>query len=150
MRKLEDVYISVFQIEKKYTKEEILEFYVNDSFLGGSAYGVQEASRYYFGKDVSEVSLPEAALLAGLFQAPGRHDPYKNPESANSRINTVLNLMYRHGYITKEERNIAKQVDIETLLVGKSSNGEEYQGYIDTVVEEIMNKTKTKENRYKR
>ena len=146
MRKLEDVYISVFQIEKKYTKEEILEFYVNDSYLGGSAYGVQEASRYYFGKDVSEISLTEAALLAGLFQAPGRHNPYKNPESANSRINTVLNLMYRHGYITKEERDIAKQVDIETLLVGESSNGEEYQGYIDTVVEEIMDKTKTKDN----
>lgn len=145
MRKLEDVYISVFQIEKKYTKEEILEFYVNDSYLGGSAWGVQEASRYYFGKDVSVVSLPEAALLAGLFQAPGRHDPYKNPESANKRINTVLNLMYRHNYITKEERDLAKQIDIETLLVGKKSNGSEYQGYIDTVVEEIMNKTKTKD-----
>ncbi len=145
MRKLEDVYISVFQIEKKYTKEEILEFYVNDSYLGGSAWGVQEASRNYFGKDVSEISLPEAALLAGLFQAPDGHDPYKNPKSANKRISTVLNLMYRHGYITKEERDIAKQVDIETLLVGKPSNGSEYQGYIDTVVEEIMNKTKTKE-----
>lgn len=146
IRKFRDIYISVFQIEKKYTKEQILEFYVNDSFLGGSSWGVQEASRYYFGKDVSEISLPEAALLAGLFQAPGRHDPYKNPESANKRINTVLNLMYRHGYITKKERDLAKQVDIETLLVGKKSNGSEYQGYIDTVVEEIMNKTKTKDN----
>lgn len=145
IRKLEDVYISVFQIEKKYTKEQILEFYVNDSFLGGSAYGVQEASKYYFGKNVSELSLPEAALLAGLFQAPGRHDPYKNPESANNRINTVLNLMYRHGYITKEERDLAKKIDVETLLVGNNSNELEYQGYIDTVVQEIMDKTKTKD-----
>ena len=66
-RKFKDIYLAVFFMEKKYTKEEILEFYVNDSLLGGNVYGVEEASKYYFGKSVSDLSLPEAAIIAGLF-----------------------------------------------------------------------------------
>lgn len=69
-------------MEKKYSKNEILEMYVNDSCLGGRIYGVGEASKYYFGKTVSELSLPEASLLAGMYQAPNKYDPYKHPEAA--------------------------------------------------------------------
>ena len=97
VRKFQDVYLSVFFLEKKYTKDEILEMYVNDSCLGGTVYGVEEASKYYFGKNVSELSLPEAALLAGMYQAPNRYNPYKNPEAATKRRDTVLTLTVRHG-----------------------------------------------------
>lgn len=139
-RKFKDVYLAVFFMEKKYTKEEILEFYVNDSLLGGNVYGVQEASNYYFGKSVSELSLPEAALLAGLFQAPNAYNPYLDPEAATTRRSTVLKLMVRHGYITQEEADIANAVDVSSLLVGTDTETD-YQGFIDTVVAEVQDKT---------
>ncbi len=141
IRKFKDVYISVFFMEKKYTKEEILEFYVNDSLLGGNVYGVEEASKYYFGKSVSQLSLPEAAIIAGLFQSPNGDNPYKNPERTKKRMNTVLKLMVRHGYITQEEADIAASIDITSLLVG-TSEANNYQGFIDTVVSEVIKKTK--------
>ena len=141
IRKFQDVYISVFQIEKKYSKEEIIEFYVNDNGLGGRIYGVGQASQYYFGKSVSELSLPEAALLAGMFQAPNTYNPYKNPEKAAERRAMVLKLMVRHGYITQEEADLANSVDISSMLVGISDESNGYQGFIDTVVSEIEEKT---------
>lgn len=136
VRKFKDVYLSVFFMEKKYSKEEILEFYVNDSYLGGGSYGVGQASKTYFGKSVSELSLPEAALIAGLYQAPGTYDPYKNPEAAYERRETVLKLMLRHGYITEEEKEMASSVSIESMLIGANTDTS-YQGYIDAVIEEI-------------
>lgn len=140
IRKFQDVYLSVFFMEKKYTKEEIIEMYVNDSCLGGRIYGVEEASKYYFGKTVSQLSLPEAALLAGMYQAPNRYDPYKYPEAAYTRRNTVLTLMVRHGYITEEEKDMASAVSIESMLKGKTEESD-YQGYIDTVIQEVIDKT---------
>ena len=127
-------------MEKKYSKNEILEMYVNDSCLGGRIYGVGEASKYYFGKTVSELSLPEASLLAGMYQAPNKYDPYKHPEAAEKRRNTVLTLMVRHGYITEEEKNMATDVSIESMLAGGSGLGE-YEGYLDTVIQEVKDKT---------
>lgn len=140
IRKFKDVYLSVFFMEKKYSKEEIIQMYVNDSCLGGTIFGVEEASNYYFGKSVSELSLPEAALLAGMYQAPTRYNPYKNPEGAYNRRNTVLTLMVRHGYITEEEKEMANAVSIESMLAGNEKESE-YKGYIDTVIEEVIEKT---------
>lgn len=140
VRKFKDVYLSVFFMEKKYTKSEILEFYVNDSLLGGNVYGVEEASKYYFGKKVSELSLPEAALIAGLFQSPNGYNPYNNPDKAQARMKTVLKLMVRHGYITQEEADVANSIDVSSLLAGVSEENS-YQGYVDTVVEEVEKKT---------
>ena len=136
IRKFQDVYLAVFKVEKEYSKEEIIELYVNNYNLGSNIYGVGEASKYYFGKSVSELTLPEASMIAGLFQAPGRHNPYRSLESAENRRNTVLYLMERHGYITKEEEEMAKKISIESLLVG-AANNTKYQGFIDTVADEI-------------
>ncbi len=141
VRKFKDVYLAIFFMEKKYTKEEILEFYVNDSLLGGNVYGVEEASKYYFGKPVSEISLPEAAIIAGLFQSPNGYNPYYYPEKTAKRRATVLKLMVKHGYITQEEADIANSIDVSSLLVGRTE-GDNYQGYIDTVVAEVKRKTK--------
>ena len=140
IRKFKDVYLSVFFMEKKYSKEEIIQMYVNDSCLGGTIFGVEEASNYYFDKSASELSLPEAALLAGMYQAPTRYNPYKNPEGAYNRRNTVLTLMVRHGYITEEEKEMANAISIESMLAGNEKESD-YQGYIDTVIEEVINKT---------
>ena len=141
VRKFQDIYLSVFYIEKQYTKEQIIEFYVNDNCLGGRIYGVKEAAEYYFGKSVSELSLPEASLLAGLFQAPNGLNPFKNPEGATERRSTVLSLMVRHGYITEEEKKLAESVSVESMLTKATEEGD-YAGYIDTVVAEVEEKTK--------
>ncbi len=141
VRKFTDIYMSVFKIEKNYTKEQIIEFYVNIPYLGGSAHGIEQASQNYFGKPVKEVTLTEAALLAGLFQAPTAFDPFHHPEKAESRRNTVLNLMKRHKYITAEEYNIAKTIKVESLLVDSEKNLKENQGMIDTVVQEVRKRT---------
>ena len=141
IRKFRDVYISVFQIEKKYTKEQIIEFYVNDNLLGGSNYGVEQASQAYFGKSVSDLNLAEAATLAGIFQTPNKYRPDLHPEACEKRRNTVLSLMKRHGYITEEEEEATKAISVESLIVSKSQT-ENYQGYIETVIDELEEKLK--------
>lgn len=141
VRKFQDIYLSVFVFEKKFTKENIIEFYVNLPNLGAGSYGVQQASQVYFGKDVSQLTLTEAALIAGLFQAPSSYNPYNYPEKATKRRNLVLDLMYRHNYITAQERDAAKNVDVESLLVGRNTELNQYQGFIDTVVNEVEERT---------
>lgn len=147
IRKFTDVYVAMFRIEKNYTKEQIMEFYVNSQYLGKNAYGVEQVSRNYFGKSAKDLNVAEAAMIAGLFQAPGRYDPYKNPEATEKRRQTVLYLMLRHGYITKEEYNIAKDLTVEKIVIPKEdsvyANGDisPYQSFIDTVVEEVQEKT---------
>lgn len=139
VRKFTDIYLSIFKVERKYTKKEIIEFYVNDSYLGNGAYGVEQASLNYFGKSVDELNLAEASFIAGLFQSPTYYNPYNYPERAESRRKTVLYLMERHGYITEEERKIAESQPITALIKTEQTDNtySEYQGYIDTVVEEL-------------
>ena len=142
-RKFTDIYISIFKLEKKYSKEEIMEFYVNIPFLGNNAYGVEQACQSYFGKSVADINLSEAAVIAGLFQAPTSYDPYRHPEAAEKRRKTVLYLMVRHGYITQEEADIANSIPVKDLL--RKSNPESdqnaYQAYINIVIDEVEKKT---------
>lgn len=141
IRKFTDIYMSVFKIERNFTKFEILEYYVNTPCLGGNIYGVQQASKYYFNKDVKDLNLVEAAQIAGMFQSPNGYNPYNYPEDANKRKNTVLYLMKRHGYITETEYKTATSVEIKDFLEGGVTSTNEYQGFIDTVVQEIIDKT---------
>ena len=142
IRKFTDIYMSVFKMEKYFTKEEIIEYYVNTPCLGGSIYGVKQASQYYFGKDIADLNLVEAAQIAGMFQSPNGYNPYNNPNDANERKNTVLYLMKRHGYITEDEYEAGKAIAIKDLLnEGGNSTTNEYQGFIDTVVQEVIDRT---------
>ena len=141
IRKFTDIYMAVFKVEKSYTKQEIIEFYVNQPFLGSQSYGVEQASETFFGKSVGELNLSEAATIAGLFQAPGAYDPYIYPEAAEARRATVLSLMVRHKYITQEEADIAKSIPVKDLLVGNSNALSTYQGFVDTVVKDVEKKT---------
>ena len=141
IRKFTDIYLSLFKIEKDYNKKEIIEFYVNSPYMGGGAYGVQVASNVYFGKDVKDINLVEASMLAGLFQAPGEYDPYVNPDKTNNRKNTVLDLMHKYGYISKEEAEAAKKIDVEDIIVKNNESINPYQGFIDTVVQEVIDRT---------
>lgn len=142
VRKFHDIYVSIFLIERNYTKEEIIGFYVNSNFLGNNTYGVEQASQKYFGKSVSDLSLTEAALMVGIFNAPSSYNPFASIELASKRRSTVLNLMEKHGYITEEEKNDANSIPVESLIIentGASSNP--YQMFIDTVAQDILDKT---------
>ena len=108
--------------------------------LGGSNYGVEQASQYYFGKSVSDLNLAEAATIAGIFQSPNKYRPDLYPEDAEKRRNLVLDLMVRHGYITEEEATITKAISVESLVVASSAD-ETYKGFLYTVVDEIVDKT---------
>ena len=141
VRKFTDIYMSIFKIEKDYSKEEIIEFYVNAPYLGAGNYGVQMAAKTYFGKNVSDLNLVESAMIAGMFQAPGEYDPYVNPEKTNARKNEVINLMLRHGYITETEAKQAKEKDIANIIKKQSKSVNKYQGFIDTVVQEVIDRT---------
>ena len=143
IRKFTDIYVSVFEIETHYTKEQIIEFYVNSNNLGGNNRGVEQASQDYFSKSASELNVAEAAMIAGLFQAPNAYNPYLFPEACEERRQTVLSLMLRHGYITEEEYNIAKELTVEKLLVNdiESESSDLYDDFINTVVEEVIERT---------
>lgn len=141
VRKFTDIYLSIFKIEGKYSKEEIMEFYVNAPYLGSGCYGVSMASEVYFNKNVNDLNLVEAAMIAGMFQAPGEYDPYVNPEKTNTRKNEVIDLMLRHGYISENEANYAKLVNIEDIIEEENNNISPYQGFVDTVVQEVIDRT---------
>lgn len=140
IRKFSDIYMAVFKIETHYTKEEILEFYVNSNTLGYHISGVEQASLTYFNKHASELNLSESAMLAGMFQAPIGYEPYTNPTECEERRQTVLYLMLRHGYITKEEYDIALELSVDKLLVEKKEDSSNYQSFIDTAASEVMNR----------
>ncbi len=144
IRKFEDIYLAIFKLESDYSKQEIIEFYVNNHALGGNIYGVEEASQTYFGKSVTDLNLSEAAIIAGMFKAPNYYRPNVNPKNAEERRKTVLYLMRRHGYITEEEEKIANAIPVESLVAEpKQVEGyHKYQGYIDTVVTEAQSKYK--------
>jgi penicillin-binding protein 1A len=101
-RKVHEAFLSLW-IEARLSKEEILKLYLDRSYLGGGAYGIEAASQFYFGKSVRDVSLQEAAMLAGLFKAPTRYAPHRNLPVARARANTVLYRMLDAGFITQGE-----------------------------------------------
>lgn len=106
-RKVREIILALWT-EKIYTKDEILEMYLNQVPYGGAAYGIEQASMLYFDKSAKKLSLGEAAFLAGLPQAPSLYSPYLNPELSLKRKNSVLNRMLEDKYITKEEYEKSK------------------------------------------
>ena len=106
-RKLRETALA-WQLADNYSKDEILSLYLNQTYYGGMAYGIEAAAQTYFGKSVRELVLAECALLAGLPQAPSFYNPFTNPESAKKRQLIVLALMEKEGFITTEERLLAE------------------------------------------
>jgi penicillin-binding protein 1A len=101
-RKVHEAFLSMW-IEARLSKEEILKLYLDRSYLGGGNYGVEAASQFYFGKSIRDITLSEAAMLAGLFKAPSKYAPHQNLAVARARANTVLYRMLDSGFITQGE-----------------------------------------------
>lgn len=138
-RKINEVVLSI-NFEKKYSKEEILTIYVNEISFDGTMPGVNYAANKFFNKDINDVTLPEAALLAGLVKSPTKYNPLKNLEQANERKNTVLSLMKRHRYINQLQYELAINKNVDDLIYkkGKSNITYDYQSYLDVVYEEVQ------------
>ncbi|HEY4602485.1 MAG TPA: PBP1A family penicillin-binding protein [Cerasibacillus sp.] len=138
--KVQEQWIAL-KLERQYSKEQILEMYLNKIFYGNGAYGVARAAEVYFGKtDLHELTLPEAAILAGLPQRPTAYNPFKNPDLTKKRMNTVLDLMVRHDKITKKDADEARKVDIESLLTDSSPQATQFQAFIQQVEKEVKEK----------
>lgn len=133
--------ILAMQLERKVNKERIFELYVNKLNFGDRIRGVQKAAEYYFGKNVTELTLSESALLAGIINLPNGYNPYHFLDEATKRRNEVLYYMVVHGYITEEEEKLAKAIKVEDQLVGADKLNVEaivYPEYVDVVVEEAQ------------
>ncbi len=134
--------VYAWKIEKKYSKEEILENYINLLYFEGAT-GIEGAAKYYFGVPSKDLSLSEAATLAGMTQLPAAYNPYKNLDAATSRRNIVLDRMVNQKYITKEEAQKAKDVNIKDDLVKhedkKISEYEALRPFFDVVESELKN-----------
>jgi len=122
-RKLREAQLAI-KLEKELSKNEILELYFNRAYFGHGAYGAESASRLYFGKSVSHITLPEAALLAGLVKAPNTYSPYNNLVRAKERQEIVLARMEEEGYIKPSERSSAKDrpIHLSSLRSGAEAN----------------------------
>lgn len=123
-RKVQEMMLA-FWLESRFSKDEILELYLNRVYFGGGAWGVEAASMRYFGKSVSELNLGESALLAGLLKAPSRYSPVSDAERAAARATVVLDLMEQTGRISSDERYEAAATPIRVSR-GASSPGAQY------------------------
>ena len=136
-RKVREAALAV-KIEKELEKKEILELYLNRVYLGHGAYGMEMASRVYFGKSVSQITLPEAALLAGLVRAPSTYSPYNNLTKAKERQETVLARMEEEGYMKKPEKEKAGR---QPLYLSSLRRGQEANNYFVEHVRKYLEDT---------
>lgn len=138
-RKIEEVFLAR-EIEKEYSKDEVLQMYLNQIYFGGGAWGLKQASLKYFGKEVEELSISESALLAGLIKAPSSLNPYEHLEKATNRRNVVIAQMHNQGFITKDQFDKASTEKV--VLDDQASDP--FQGkfpyYVDHVLDEAVKK----------
>lgn len=132
-RKLEEIYLA-FQIEQQYTKDEILELYLNTVYFGRGAYGIQAAARAYFGVDAGDLTLSQSACLAATIKAPSAYAPHISPENNKSRRIYILNTMAENALITWEEYEEARQESIWVLA--EQEDMQVFSWYIDEVLRE--------------
>ena len=145
-RKVNEALVA-FEIERRYSKDQILTMYANEIPLGHGNYGVEAGARYYFGKSVKDLTLAEAALLAGIIQRPADQSPFRNPEQARSRRATVLRRMRAEGYITEDERRSA---DAEPLPSSPSLKETVVAPYFCEEIRQYLEKSYGEKDLYRR
>lgn len=141
-RKAQEAWLA-FQLEQKYSKEQIFEMYVNKVWMNSGGHGIATAAKVFYGKELNQLTLAEAALLAGMPQSPANYDPFKNPDKAEKRRNIVLSLMNQHGYISEAEMEEAKAVEVTSTLVpdGDRPKGDiPFDAFIGQAIKEIEEK----------
>lgn len=133
-RKFKEIVLSM-QLERKYSKDEILQLYLNEIPYGSNAYGIEAASQTFFGKDAKDLTLAESAYIAALPQAPTYYSPYgPHKEDLVNRARTVLQLMYDQGYITKDQKNQAQKEKVEFRLIGRGILAPHFVMYVQDLL----------------
>jgi len=135
IRKIKEVILAM-AVERKFSKSEILEMYLNQIPYGGSSYGIEEASNMYLNKKAKDLTITEAALLAGLPQAPTKYSPHANPEAATSRRNEVLKKMKEQNYITEKQYNEAVKSPLQIQPPRTSIKAPHFVFYVKNILEE--------------
>lgn len=142
-RKLREAMTAV-QIEKTYTKQEIITYYLNTVYFGKGAYGIEAAASTYFNKTSKDLSLDECAILVGLLKSPSNYDPVDNPEACKNRRNLVLHSMYEAKYITKEildaQSNSPIKVTLRAEEINSESKAPEFTEYVRQVMQQKAEK----------
>ena len=140
-RKAKEFFLAL-EINKKYSKKEILTMYLNNAYFGNGVWGIEDASKKYFGVSASQLSLDQSAVLAGMLKGPEIYNPLYSVENATNRRNTVLQNMVAAGYIDQKTADQSAAVDIHGQLVdayeGKSEDYR-YPSYFDAVINEAVN-----------
>ncbi|HBE82509.1 MAG TPA: penicillin-binding protein, partial [Blastocatellia bacterium] len=139
-RKVTEAFMSVI-LETRLTKEEIFTLYANQIYLGQqtgvSIYGVGEAADAYFGKDVSQLTLPEAAFIAGILRSPNRYNPYKNVERVEERRNQVLQSMLEAGEISEQQFSTARATKLELKQISSRKDLQGMPYFSQHVIDEL-------------
>lgn len=145
-RKARELFLAI-EIEKKYSKDEILEMYLNNAYFGNGVWGVEDASHKYFGKSAAEVSVSEAATLAGMLKGPSYYNPIDHMDNALARRNLVLGLMVDNQKLSKAEATQAKSEQL-TLVdnYSESTSAYQYPYYFDAVISEAESVADISEN----
>ncbi|WP_196594340.1 transglycosylase domain-containing protein [Pectinatus sottacetonis] len=138
-RKIQEVFLAL-QLEHKYTKQEILEKYLNQIYFGQGAYGVQAAAQTYFGKDVSKLDLSECAMLAGIPRSPNYYSPLDNPKAAKQRKTVVLEEMLKHNYITNSQFQQANNEALKLHPKKSTANFKIASYFVDYVTQKLIDK----------
>lgn len=145
-RKIQEIMLAL-QLERNYSKEQILTYYLNKVYMANNVYGFGTASHYYFNKELSELSLPQVALLAGMPQAPNSYDPYANADQAKERRDLVLYSMKENGKISKEQYDQAVATPVTDGLIAHNNNVDSndkalvYDSFVTMVLKEVQEKT---------
>ena len=145
-RKIQEIMLAL-QLERNYSKEQILTYYLNKVYMANNVYGFGTASHYYFNKELSDLTLPQVALLAGMPQAPNSYDPYANADQAKERRDLVLYSMKENGKITKEQYDQAVATPVTEGLIAhdNSVNSNDkalvYDSFVTMVLKEVQDKT---------
>ena len=135
-RKIKEAFIAR-ELEKRYTKDEILEMYLNHIYFGHGAYGVESAARYYFGKEASQLSIAESATLAAIPKSPNYFNPFENPEASKERKELVIDQMIKYGYITEAQGEAAKKEELKLVTSRKKTNNPNFY-FIDMITQKVI------------
>jgi len=145
-RKIQEIMLAL-QLERNYSKEQILTYYLNKVYMANNVYGFGTASHYYFNKELSDLSLAQVALLAGMPQAPNSYDPYANADQAKERRDLVLYSMKENGKISKEQYDQAVATPVTDGLIAHNNNVDSndkalvYDSFVTMVLKEVQEKT---------
>ncbi|MDY5016493.1 MAG: PBP1A family penicillin-binding protein [Eubacteriales bacterium] len=138
-RKLQEI-LRALEFEKSYTKEDILELYLNVVYFGRGCYGVETAAQTYFGKSASELSIAECACIAAITNSPTYYDPIRRLENNKTRQEMILKLMYEQGYITEDEFNeaLAEELQVQSLSAVNADTQPKQSYYVDQVINDVL------------